>query len=386
MPPPNPSEPRPVVVLSANCCSNLVHFRGALLAGLEQAGYRVAVIAPLDSSAQQLRDRGMEIRPIAMARSGTSAPADLRLLLGYLRHLRALRPLAYLGFTIKPNVYGTIAAGLAGVPAVNNVTGLGTAFLSQGLLWRLSKRLYAFAFRRSFRVFFHNADDLALFVEQRIVTPEQGRVIPGSGVDLQRFRPVGSSAAKDAAAPTFLFIGRLLADKGVREFVEAARQLRASYPNARFQLLGELDTGNRTSVTQSELQAWVGEGLVEHLGRQDEVRPCIAEATAVVLPSYREGLSRALLEAAAMGKPLVGTNVPGVRDLVEEGVTGALCEPRDPASVRDAMARIADAPPAELQRLGRNARQKVERGYGEEVVVRAYLETLQEIADAAKKP
>jgi glycosyltransferase involved in cell wall biosynthesis len=368
---------RPLVVLSANNCWNLVHFRGALLSGLQDAGYRLAALAPLDPQASELERRGIAVRAVPIARSGLNPVADARLLLRYLRLFRTLRPAAYCGFTIKPNVYGSIAAHLCGVPVINNVTGIGTAILTKGLLWEVAERLYRLAFRRSHKVFFHNQHDLELFAGSGILRREQGAVIPGSGIDLDHFKP-GRSKASKPGEPCFLFIGRLILHKGVREFVEAARLLRKEVPGTRFQLLGNPDPGNRTSVSEAELRSWIDDGLVEHLGEHKDVRPFIAGATAVVLPSYREGMSRALLEAAAMGKPLVGADVPGSRELVEEGVTGALCAPRDAASLAAAMGRIAALSPARRAALGRAARARVERDYGEQRVVDAYLHALKQ--------
>jgi glycosyltransferase involved in cell wall biosynthesis len=250
-------------------------------------------------------------------------------------------------------------------------------YLGHGLAWRFARLLYRSAFRRSHRVFFHNAEDLRIFVDERIIRPEQGRVIPGSGVDLEHFTPVDNVRT---GAPIFLFIGRAIRDKGIGEFVAAARQLRRNLPGARFQILGNPDPGNPTSVSASEFQSWIDEGLVEHLGEHADVRPFIRDATAIVLPSYREGMSRALLEGAAMGKPLVGTDVAGCRELIEEGVTGALCQPRDVASLADAMERIARSSPERLRELGRASRQKVEREFSEQIVVDAYLEALAEVA------
>ena len=382
MPPPSQHDRRPLVVLSGNNCWNIAHFRRALLKGLVDAGYRVTVLAPLDRSADELRQQGIEVRGLPITRSGMNPLTDARLLVRYLRELRALRPVAYCGFTIKPNVYGAIAARLAGVPAINNVTGLATPFLSEGLVWAVAERLYRLAFRRSHTVFFHNRTDRDFMVEHGIVTERQGRVIPGSGVDLEHFKPDRPSRSAAAGPRTFLFIGRLILHKGVREFLDAARILKQKLPETRFELLGNPDPGNPTSVSQAELQSWIDEGVVEHLGERKDVRPLIRAATAVVLPSYREGMSRALLEGAAMGKPLVGADVPGSRELVEDGETGALCAARDAASLAAAMERIAVAPPQEIARLGANARAKVEREFGEAVVVKAYLDVLEDIRDA----
>jgi glycosyltransferase involved in cell wall biosynthesis len=373
----NDDDQRPLVVLSANSCWNLLNFRAALISGLKAAGYRIAAFAPADANADGLRRRGIDVHDMPMARSGTNPVADARLLFRYLGALKRIRPAAYCGFTIKPNVYGAIAARLAGVPAINNVTGLGTTFLSHKLMWRFTRSLYRSAFGRSHRVFFHNEEDLRVFVEERIVRPGQARVIPGSGVNLRHFTP-GESADIDGR-PRFLFIGRAIRDKGIGEFVAAARQLRARMPGARFQLLGNPDPGNPTSVSAGEFQSWIDDGLIEHLGEHPDVRPFIRSATAVVLPSYREGMSRALLEGAAMGKPLIGSDVAGCRELIEEGVTGALCEPRSATSLAAAIEQIAKLSPRRLRQLGRAARRKVEREFSEQLVVDAYLEALAEV-------
>lgn len=364
------------MVLSANSCWNLLNFRAALIDGLEAAGYRIAAFAPADRHSDLLRERGIHVHEMPMARSGKNPVADARLLLRYTRALRRLRPAAYCSFTIKPNVYGAVAARLSGVPAIANVTGLGTTFLSKGLTWRVTARLYRWAFRRARRVFFHNQEDLRIFVDQGIVRSEQGRVIPGSGVNLDQFQP---EEPGETGGLRFLFIGRALRDKGIVEFVDAARRLRDRLPDARFQVLGNPDSGNPTSVGIAQFQSWIDDGLIEHLGEHPDVRPFIRSASAVVLPSYREGMSRALLEAAAMGRPLVATDVAGCRELIDEGVTGALCAPRDADSLAAAMERLARLAPDQLRELGRAARRKVEREFGEQIVVDAYLEALAEV-------
>jgi glycosyltransferase involved in cell wall biosynthesis len=316
--------------------------------------------------------------PIRIERSGLNPLADLALLARYRRLLRRLRPVAYLGYTIKPNIYGSIAAASLGIPALPNVSGLGTAFIRGGLLQQVVTKLYRLGFRRAPVVFFQNAEDRELFVDRRIVRQQQTRVLPGSGVDLGRFTP----EPPPEGPPTFLLIGRLLRDKGVIEFVEAARSLRATLPDARFQLLGPIDEGNRTSIHRSELDQWAEDGVIEYLGTTDEVRPFIAGATAVVLPSYREGLPRSLLEAAAMGRPLIATDAPGCRDVVEDGINGYLCGVCDAASLAGAMRRMAELPHHRRVAMGDAARRKVEDKFSEEFVVRAYLDVLADLTSA----
>ena len=326
-----------------------------------------------------MRDLGVERVPIEIDRAGLNPFTDLRLLLKYRALLQRIRPAAYLSYTIKPNIYGALAAASLGIPALPNVSGLGTAFIRGGGLQALVTRLYRIGFARAPVVFFQNQEDRALFIDRRIVKPSQAQVLPGSGVDLDFFLP----APLPNGHPTFLFIGRLLRDKGVVEFVEAARVLRADYPEARFQLLGAVDKGNRTGIGQAEVDGWVADGIVEQLGTTDDVRPFIAAATAVVLPSYREGLPRSLLEAAAMARPLIASDVPGCRDVVEDGVNGFLCEVRNPGSLAAAMRRLLQLPRPQQIAMGEAGRKRVQERFSEAFVVRAYLDVLAGL-DAAK--
>jgi glycosyltransferase involved in cell wall biosynthesis len=316
---------------------------------------------------------------VPIQRSGLNPVADLALLARYRGLLKRLRPAAYLGFTIKPNIYGSLAAASLGIPAIPNVSGLGTAFIRSGPLQHVVKALYRIAFKRAPVVFFQNGEDRQLFVSRKLVRSDQARLLPGSGVDLERFKPV----PLPDGPPTFLLIARLLRDKGVVEFVEAARMLRTRLPTARFQLLGPIDEDNRTAISRGELESWVAEGAVEYLGSADDVRPHISAASAVVLPSYREGMPRSLLEAAAMARPLVAADVPGCRDVVEDGVNGYLCTVRDRSSLACAMQRLAELPLPDRLVMGQAARRKVQARFNEEFVVQAYLDVLAAL-DAAK--
>ena len=373
-----PTAPRRVV-LAANSLWNIVNFRTGLIRALKAAGYDPVVIAPADPAMEpRLVELGAEHIAIPIDRAGTNPLADLRLVWTYRRLLKELGPFAYLGFTIKPNIYGGIAASLTSVPLIANVSGLGTVFIKRGALLAVVSRLYRFALKRAAVVFFQNLDDLELFVARRLVTRAQAQLLPGSGVDLDRFQPV----AVPTGLTTFLFIGRLLADKGVWEFVQAARMVRADVPGARFQLLGPLDEGNRSAIARADLDRWVAEGSVEYLGETEDVRPFIAQATAVVLPSYREGLPRSLLEAAAMGRPLIATDVPGCRQVVDPGVNGFLSQARDPTSLARAMKDLIEASADERARMGAASRRMVEQGYSETVVIHAYLDALGKLGAA----
>lgn len=367
------------IMLSSNSLWNIANFRGPVVKRLVAEGWSLVALAPTPYEVSSNQSLPAQIVAVPLDRSGLNPLRDLGLLLSYRRLLRSLRPAVYLGWTIKPNIYGALAARMAGVPAILNVSGLGTAFLGGGLFARFVGLLYRIAFARAHVVFFQNADDRALFVERRLVRAEQARLLPGSGIDLGHYRPT----PLPEGPPVFLLIARLLGDKGVREYVEAARMLRGNSSGARFQLLGPIDPDNRSAVTRGEVDGWVADGVVEYLGSADDVRPAIAASSIVVLPSYREGLPRTLLEGAAMGRPLVATDVPGCRDLVDDGVNGMRCAVRDAGSLADAMLRMAALGPEALAAMGRASREKAERGFDERLVADAYVGALRELAVTA---
>lgn len=370
-------DPR-TLVISANAFWNITNFRSGLIAALSAAGYRVVIAVP-DADKKWADVHGLETASISIDRSGMNPLRDAFLFGTYVRLMGRLRPAAFLGFTVKPNVYGSLAAHWHGAPALPNVSGLGTAFINPGPLSTLVGGLYRLAFRKCRIVFFQNAEDRELFVDRKIVRLGQTRLLPGSGVDLDRFSP-----AEPSTETRFLYVGRLLGDKGVRDFVEAARLLRPRHGNWKFQLLGSLDEDNRSSITRQELEQWLAEGCIEHLAQVEDVRPHIAASSAVVLPSYREGLPRSLLEAAAMARPLIGTNVPGIRQLIIPGTNGLLCAVRDPLDLASAMEKIGNMPASERRAMGHNARAMVEREFGEAEIFRAYLEALEELCSPGR--
>jgi glycosyltransferase involved in cell wall biosynthesis len=372
------SDPRPLLMLLGNDVPTVLNLRMNLIRSLHGAGYRVGVAAPPMDESRQLEAAGIAFYPIPMLPTGMRPAADAALFWRYVSLLRSERPAAILGFTVKPNIYGSLAARLCGIPALNNITGLGTAFISKGPLESLVTALYRPALRKARAVFFHNEDDRDLFVGRRIVRSDRAIVIPGSGIDLSRFKPEPLPGKADA--PVFLLIGRLINEKGVREFVDSAVRLESDWPSARFQLLGDFATGPR-AVNREELESWVDAGTVEYLGSSPDVRPFIAEVDCLVLPSYREGLPRSLLEGAAMGRPLIATDAPGCRNLVETGVTGFLCDVRSAASLAGAMERFLRLTLDERAEMGGRARQMVEERFSDERVNEAYLQVLQGMKD-----
>lgn len=368
---------RRTIVIAANTSWNLVNFRGNIVEALIDRGFEVVAFAPEDGYTGQLKRMGVKVHTLEFRSSTISPLQDAWLLLRYFSLLRTIRPVAFLGFTIKPNIYGALAARVLGIPTINNVSGLGTAFIKQGLITRIAINLYRQAFRRSSTVFFQNDEDRAVFIGGRIVDAERARLLPGSGIDLERFKPMLALDAPSLERPfIFLLIARLLWDKGAQEYVDAARVVKQQYPATRFQILGFADVDNRTAVPRATLNGWISEGLVEHLGAADDVRPHIAAADCIVLPSYREGLPRSLLEASAMARPIVATDVPGVRDVVDHEVTGLLCAARDATSLANAMIAIIEMPREAREAMGQAGRAKVERKFAISRVTDCYLDAI----------
>ncbi len=361
-------------MVSANQAWNLVNFRGGLIEALRTRGFAITAVAPPDRAYEaRLRVLGCDVAPIEIDAKGMSPLRDAQLVLRYAAIMRRVRPAAYLSWTIKPNIYGAIAARTLGIAALPNVSGLGTAFIRTNPLTEIVSLLYRTGFARASSVFFQNADDAAIFRARRLVRDEQVTMLRGSGIDTRHFAP---ATGERLARGHFLMIARVLADKGVREFVEAARILKREDPRRRFTILGHADVANRTAIPRAELDAWVAEGAIEWMAPVDDVRDTIMASDCVVLPSYREGTSRVLLEGAAMARPLVASDVPGCREVVDDAVTGFLAPVRDATALAAAMRRVDRLDDAAWRRMGMAGRRKVSEEFSPETVVGAYLAAL----------
>lgn len=365
------------VLATVNAAWNMWNFRRPVIVALLADGHRVTILAPEDEQVGNLEALGCRVRPLAMDQKGLNPVRDFRLMRRMKQAFKDERPDVILSYTIKNNIYGALAARSLGIPFIPNVSGLGTAFLSGGALQLFAERFYRHAFKTLPTVFFQNEDDRDLFVSRGTVRAGQTRGLPGSGIDLAHFAPTDYPSVDQT--PTFLMIGRLLRDKGVHEFVAAAQQVKRLHPGARFQLLGAVDARNRTAIDRETVLEWQGTHGIEYLGTCDDVRPHIANAHCVVLPSYREGAPRTLIEAAAMARPLIASDVPGCRSVVEDGVTGFLCEVRSGESLAQACLAFLDLPHDAQIAMGRAGRAKMEREFDQAYVVDAYR---QAIADA----
>lgn len=368
------------ILMVSNTAWYLFNFRLRLMQALREAGHEVVAAAPPDAWLPRLREAGFEVEELKLSGAGTNPLTELasvRQLTGIFRRRRA--ELVF-SFTPKGNLYSALACIVLRRHFVPNVSGLGRTSIKRSPLTLLVRLLYRLTLRRATHVFFQNDDDLESFVAQGLVTRERSERLPGSGVDLDRFRPRPRAALRAPDAPAFLLVARMMWDKGVGEYVEAARLVRRQHPQAEFRLLGFVDVQNPSAITRAQMAAWEAEGLVRYLGPTDDVAPFLADADCVVLPSYREGLPRTLLEAAAMARPIVTTDAPGCRDTVIDGASGFLCKVADAPDLAAALLRFVALPAEERTAMGRVGRDHVEQRFDERRVLQAYLEQAQRLA------
>ncbi len=358
---------KPVFLLVASFPDSLIKFRGPLIEALSAEGCQVHVAVPgLDADsgiASRLSELGVAVHDIPLQRTGLNPLKDLSALLALRKLMRRIGADYVLGYTIKPVIYGSLAAWLSGVRhRFALITGLGYAFTGEAtglrkVLRTLIQQLYRFSLSRNHLVFFQNPDDEALFRQLGLLKPAiPSRVVNGSGVDVSEY---AVSPLPEGAE--FLLIARLLGDKGVREYAEAAALVRARYPNAVFRLVGWIDD-NPDAISQVELDAWVEAGTIEFLGKLTDVRPAIADSRVYVLPSYREGTPRTVLEAMAIGRAVITTDAPGCRETVVDGDNGLLVPVKDVAALADAMLKLIENPDR-VTAMGKRSRQIAEDKY-----------------------
>jgi glycosyltransferase involved in cell wall biosynthesis len=339
-------------------------------------GHEVTVLAPPDQYVGQLREIP-RVRFEALSsldRKSTDLASNVMLWRELDRHYKRLQPDLVIHFTVKPNIIGTLTAWRQNIPSIMVVTGLGYAFLHSGFTQKLARLSFRFAARRASRVVFENGSDLALFVQYGWVKPENGLAVPGCGVDITHFVPREKTTLPKQRF-IFTFVGRLLEDKGITEFVEAAQVVHTKYPHALFRIAGNLDEENPAHISRARLAEWLRIPGVEYVGFSDDIRQLYADSDFVVLPSYREGLSRVLLEALAMGRPIITTDTPGCRETVQPGSNGFLVPVRDARALGIAMETAINMSPQALRDFGHFSRRKAVTEF-ESSLIGDYFKTL----------
>jgi glycosyltransferase involved in cell wall biosynthesis len=368
---------RKKIAIVSNTSWSLYNFRLSLMKYLRENGYEVIAIAPYDEYSNKLANEGFIYWNIEMNNKGTNPIEDIRTIFAFKRLYKQIEPDVVLNYTIKPNIYSTIAASMLEITTINNIAGLGTLFIKQSFITSIAKWLYKYSQQKAHTVFFQNKEDYQLFIDEGLVESGKCDILPGSGVDTEKFKPVPNEQKETIR---FLHISRMIWEKGVGEYVEAARKIKSKYTNVEFDLLGFLDVDNPGAISKEQMEQWVAEGIVNYLGVSDDVREIIAQADCVVLPSYyREGTPRTLLESASMAKPIITTDNVGCRDVVDEGVNGYLCKPRDSRDLASAMEKFLQMDYEERIKMGVKSREKMLDEYDEKIVINAYLKVIKNI-------
>ncbi len=370
------------IAVLANTTWYLFNFRLNLMRALMTAGYEVVAIGPDDAYVEKLRVAGIRHASIPLVGASINPLREMQTVWALYRLFKKEGVDLVLSYTPKGNIYGALAAAMVGIPTVANVSGLGRVFIRRSPLTWLVQGLYRWIFRRAFRVFFQNREDMNMFLALGLVPPDKAERIPGSGVDVMHFLPKEEGGENDERGLVFLLVARMLWDKGVGEYVEAARSLKSQYPAARFCLLGFVGVENPSAIPLETIQTWEKEGIVEYLGHTDDVIAILRLADCVVLPSYREGVPRTLLEAASMAMPVITTDAPGCRDTVDDGVTGFLCQPKDAMDLANKMERMLNLPVGARREMGRKGREKMLREFDERIVIEHYLKVVALVGEA----
>lgn len=367
------------IAIVANSTWNIYNFRLDLIRKLRNEGFQIIVIAPVDEFIHYLNElkfiQHIPLKHLQPHRK--NLVYDLKLLLELYYIFIRYRPDLILSYTVKPNIYGSIAAKMARIPSIATLTGLGYAFLHKNWINNIVTQLYRLALPHPFKVVFHNADDLTHFREQGLVQAKQAMVIPGSGVNINYFKP--RPKPKDTGKFIFLFIGRLLRDKGLYETVDAIREVKHWAKHAECWVAGELSPKNPMAVAKEQILQWQQEGVIRYLGRRNDIRSLLQKAHVVVLPSYREGMPRSILEAMAMAKPILTTSVPGCRDTVEPGKNGYLVPPNQVRPLVKQMLKLYQDEGAVLEQMGRHSRELVHQKFNTQRINQAYLRLIKEL-------
>jgi len=368
-------------ILVSNTSLTIRNFRLGLMEALKSKGYDVIFCAQDNGYAEEVIKKGFTFISLTVDRKGTNPFTDLNQIFALYKIYRKEKPDIILHYTIKPNIYGSIAARLAGIPCINNITGLGYVFVNRNLIYFLVKFLYKISCHLAKRTFFQNKDDLNLFLKKDLVDKERAILVNGSGVNTRFFSPdFCGSVKKEDGSFVFLFTGRFLWDKVVGDFVKAARLMKQKYPKTRFWLAGIIDSGNPSGISEETIKEWEREGIIAYWGEVRDIRSLICRADCVVLPSYyREGIPKSLLEAMAMERPIITTNAIGCREVVEDGINGFSIPVRDRQALFNSFCKMIELKPEDRLKMGKAGREKVKREFEEDIIVGTYLKEIQRV-------
>ena len=358
------------ILFVSNTSSSMIKFRFGIIKKLISLGYDVFVIAPFDQYSKEIKDIGCKYFDIKMGASGTNPFYDLLFFIKLLILYFKISPDLIFHYSIKPNIFGSISAKILNIKSISIIAGLGYVFLNDNFLTKVTRKLYKFSLQFATKVLFINKDDLEECINLCIINRDKTYLINGEGINTSFFYPMTNTSEKEYF--TFLMIARLLKDKGIYEYVEAAKIIMARYKQARFELLGPIYVQNPACISVDEIQKLHNDGVVFYYGEALDVRRYIA----IVLPSYREGVSMTLMEAASMGKPIIATNVPGCKEVVEDGINGFTCEVQNPNDLARKMEIMINLSYEARSQMGKNGRIKMINEFDEAIIINEYLKII----------
>lgn len=360
------------IFFTANVLWDIYIFRGGVIKALVDEGHDVTVIAPYETRIDMEKELGVKVINISLNKRGMNPLEDLKLFRELYKIYKTEIPDIIFHYTIKANVYGTLAAHFAKIKSVAVLTGLGYAFVTNSMVSKIAKLLYKISLPFAEEVCVLNEDDKKLLSSEKIIKAERIFVLPGEGINTEKFIPMEKTENLDNKKIIFLMTARAFFDKGVKEYVEAAEIIKAEYPNAEFQFLGALGGNSVSGIDETQMNSFVDKGIINYLGTVNDVTQIVKNADCIVLPSYREGISRTLLEGAAMEKPLIAANVPGCKEIVIDGVTGFLAEPKNSADLAEKMRKFILLSEEERKNLGKVGRKHVTAKFDEKIVIDIY--------------
>jgi len=371
------------ILLAANTSWYVYNFRSNLIKTLIANNCKVSVLSPYDSYSKKIEALGIKHIHLEIDKSGVNPVTEVFTLIRLVQALRKEKPSLILTYTPKINIYISIVARLLRIPVIANVSGLGSSFISGGIITRITSILYRLSFNWPYKVFFQNNEDLNEFIKRGFVEKIKAERLPGSGVDLNKFRPVKT---KKREKITFLLVARLLWDKGIGEYISAAREIQKKYFNTEFQIIGFADSDNPSAIPKSNIDRWVEEGIINYLGYTDNIMEKYANVDCVVLPSYyREGVPRSLLEAASMAIPIITTSAVGCRDVVDDGINGFLCQPKNVNDLTAKIERMILLTHDQRRQMGMKGREKMIKFFDEKIVINKYLNVIKSCEQISTK-
>ena len=359
------------ILILSNSSGGLYNFRFELIKKLTDLNYEVFFSVPqdiTDNKVKLLIETGANFIHTPMNRRGMNPIEDLKLINLYKKIIKDINPDIILTYTIKPNIYGNYVANKLGIPVIMNITGIGSS-LSTGKLKSIIKKMYKYGCSKANTIFFQNEENRNFFISNKLVNERKTILIPGSGVNIEKFKPTEKSSKDNLIK--FLFIGRLMKDKGIEEYLEAAEKLTKEYSNLEFHILGSFEEEKYRSIIKQNKN-----NRIKYLGTSNDVRNEIREVNCIINPSYHEGMSNVLLEGAAMGKPLIASNIPGCKEIIEDGKNGLLFEPKSVKDLEKKIIKFINLSDEERKKMGQRSREKVKKEFDRNLVIDEYIKVI----------